>query len=353
MKEERERRLRVGLVGCGAFANAALIPAMKYAPIDLLAVCDRDQDRARATARTAGAESVYTDIETMLTGETLDAVILAVGPHIYPDLTAKALRAGVHVMVEKPPAVSIEEARSMQQAAATAGRQLGVGFMKRFATGYRMAKELVTTAEFGGITHVSARISTGVWTPAWAQSLTPLAFVLDHSIHFMDLVQFFCGPVRWVCAASSRSGENRFGFAVVMEFKSGATGVLELSNFETRGVPNERIQLMGGRGRSVTVENVSRVIYGREAAPMEHGRKFGVDTDRVVWEPNMTNISQENSSLVHMGYAGEMRNLANCLLEDRPLSPDIGDGIAALELAHAVLQSGGRRIDLHSSSGQF
>src|SRR5690606_34864930 len=238
-----------------------------------------------------------------------------------PDFAAKALRAGVHVLVEKPPAITVEEARSMQEAAIDAGRKLGVGFMKRFATGYRMAKELATAPEFGAITHISARISTGVWTPAWARELTPLVFVLDHSIHFMDLVQFFGGPVRWACAASSEAGADRFGFAIVMEFESGATGVLEVSNFETRGVPNERIQIMGEQGRSVTVENVSRVIYGREAAPMEPGRKFGIDTDRVLWEPNMTNISQENSSLVHMGYVGEMRNLAECLLNDRTLSP--------------------------------
>src|SRR3546814_18217633 len=93
--------------------------------------------------------------------------------------------------------------------------------MKRFATCYRRAKELAAAPEFGAITHISARISTGVWTPAWSGSLTPLSFVLDHSVHFTDLVQFFCGPVRWLCAAPSRAGDSRFGFAVVLGFERG------------------------------------------------------------------------------------------------------------------------------------
>src|SRR3546814_4759897 len=118
--------------------------------------------------------------------------------------------------------------------------------------------------------YIIARISTGVWTPAWSGPLTPLSFVLDHSVHFTDLVQFFCGPVRWLCAAPSRAGESRFGFAVVLGFESGASGCLEISNHESRGVPNERLQIMGSEGRSVTVENVSRVTYGRDEIGRAH-----------------------------------------------------------------------------------
>jgi len=345
MVETSGKRIRVGLIGAGGFANAALIPAMRFADIDLVAICDRDLDRAGAVARAAGNATAHGSAEAMFEAEQLDAVVMAVGPTVYPQLARQALHAGVDVFVEKPPAVTVAEAEGMRDVAWEAGRRLGVGFMKRFATGYRMAKELATAPEFGRLTHVSARISTGVWTPAWSSELTPLAFVLDHSVHFTDLVQFFGGPVEWVCASPSRSGD-RMGFAVAMGFANGASGVLEISNFESRGVPNERLQLMGDQGVSVTVENVSRVTYGRDAEPMGPGRAFGVDRDRVVWEPNMTNISSENSSLVHMGYVGEMRNLADSILGGRPLSPSIDDGILALKLAHAILDSNGRRVDI-------
>ena len=341
-----ERRLKVGLIGAGGFANAALVPSMRFAPIDLVAVCDTDAARADATAQLTRSGRAYTKTSEMYASEQLDAVVMAVGPTIYPTLAAEAIAADVHVFVEKPPAVEVSLAEGMKRAAADRGVQLGVGFMKRFATGYRMAKELAATPDFGRITHVSARISTGVWTPAWSKTLTPTAFVLDHSVHFTDLVQFFGGPVQWVCAAHSSSGADRFGFAVAMGFAGGASGVLEISNFESRGVPNERMQIMGDKGQSVSIENVTRVTLGRDAEPMVAGRHFDPEHDRVTWEPNMTNISAENSSLVHMGYVGEMRNLAQSLLAGEPLSPNIDNGIAALKLAHAIIESNGRRIDL-------
>lgn len=338
-------RLRIGLLGCGAFTRAALIPSMRLAAIDVVATCDLDRGAAESAAKEAGAPAAYTDLDSLLASRP-DLVVVAIGPTAYPALAERVLRAGIDVYVEKPPAVTVEEALRMREVAHETGRQLAVGFMKRFATGYRMAKELVGEPEFGTLTHLTARISTGVWTPVWSKELTSLAFVLDHSVHYLDLVQFFGGPVEWVCAAPTRAGDNRFGFAVLLRFASGATGLLEISNFESRGVPNERVQLMGSRGRSVTVENVSRVTYARDAAPMAPGRRFDPETDRVVWEPNMTNISAENSSLVHMGYVGEMRNLAEAFRTGVPVKPDIDDGIAALRLAHAVLESGGERVAL-------
>jgi myo-inositol 2-dehydrogenase / D-chiro-inositol 1-dehydrogenase len=343
---QHDMRLRAALVGCGGFAQAALIPAMRMAPIDLVAVCDRDLERAEACGRMLRTTAVYTSSDDLLAREQLDIVIMAIGPTVYPELAEKVMRAGVDVYVEKPPAVTVEKAHRMREVSQETGRNLAVGFMKRFATGYRMAKELVSEPSFGQITHVTARICSGVWTPVWSNELTPFAFVLDHSVHYLDLIQFYAGPVASVTAELSQAKADRFGYAVLLRFKSGATGLLEISNYESRGVPNERIQLMGSEGRSVTVENVSRVTYSRDATPMSQGRGFDPASDRVVWEPNMTNISPENSSLVHQGYVGEMRHLADMLLSNKPVKPDIADGIAAVQLAHSIVSSNGQRIEI-------
>ncbi|WP_084731401.1 Gfo/Idh/MocA family protein [Microvirga vignae] len=342
--------LRTALVGCGAFANAALVPAMRLAGIDVVAVCDPDTSRAQDTMRAAGARSCHAEMSRMLGMEDVDAVVMAVGPTIYPKLAVEALSSGVSVFVEKPPAVTVADALSMKKAAISANRQLAVGFMKRFATGYRMAKEISSSDEFGPVKMINARITSGVWTPAWSKTLTPFSFVMDHSVHFLDLMRFFGGPVEWVCATRTEAGPDRFGFAVMLGYESGATGLLEISNFESRGVPNERIQITGADGTSVTVENVSRVTYTRDAEPMVPGRAFSTERERLVWEPNMTNISAENSSLVHMGYVGEMRNLSRALLGNQPISPSIDDGIAAIALAYGVVESDGKRINVSNGN---
>ncbi|WP_164730417.1 Gfo/Idh/MocA family protein [Pelagibacterium montanilacus] len=343
-------RPRVALIGCGAFANAALVPAMRMAPLDVVAVCDLDEARAVSTQHATGAPHRFSTAEELVKFEDIDAAVVAIGPTVYPRLVPGLLEAGLDVFVEKPPALAAADARAMQQAAKAAGKQLAVGFMKRFATGYRMAREITERPEFGRVAHVSARISTGVWKPVWAKELDAFSFVMDHSVHFLDLIAFFGGPVRSVTALPLVRDGGRMGFAVLLGFDNGATGVLEISNLESRGVPNERVQIMGDRGQSVTVENVTRVTYSREAAPMAEGRPFDPDTERQVWEPNMTNISQENASVVHMGYAGEMRNFARALSSGEPISPDIADGVAALDLAHAVLTSDGASVTLQNGT---
>ena len=109
-----DRHLRVGFIGCGGHAFRNVLPTFQYAPIDLVAVCDLDRDRAANVGRLFGARQVYTDYQDMLQHETLDAVFVvtnydAEGRPRYPAIATTAMQAGVHVWIEKPPAASADE----------------------------------------------------------------------------------------------------------------------------------------------------------------------------------------------------------------------------------------------------
>jgi myo-inositol 2-dehydrogenase / D-chiro-inositol 1-dehydrogenase len=339
------RRVRLGVIGCGNFPVGALFPCFHLAPVELVAVCDLVRARAESASATFGAQSVYTDHHEMLARERLDAVMIEAGPIPTPALAIDALRAGVHVYVEKPPALAVEECERMAAVSRETNRFLAVGFMKRFGTAYRMAKRIVDSAEFGPLAHVTCKFTSGIYTPVWSKELTPLSFLLDHSIHHLDLVQHYAGPVQSVCAQRSSLGKDRFGFAAVIRFASGATGLLEVSNYESRGVANEHLHLMGA-GRSVVVENVSQLKYNRNAPAMDRERELDLEHDSIVWAPNMTAISPENWSLAHMGYLGEVRNFAQCVLAGVAPKPDMLDGVRAVRLVHAIHESDGRPLTL-------
>lgn len=339
--------IRVALIGCGNFMNAALLPSIRLAAIDVVAVCDLDRGKAEATGKAIGAGGIYTDYDEMLDREQLDVVMMAVGPTVYPALSKKAFEKGIHVYLQKPPALSVDEARKLKALAVQYERQLIVGFMKRFGTAYRMAKELISTEEFGPLTHISARLRSGPYVPVWAKGASAEAFVLDHSIHYLDLMRFYGGPIESVVALPSPQLGDRVGFAVSLRFKSGATGLLEISNYETRGVPNEHVEILGA-GRSVVVNNVSNLSYFRGARPMEPGRSLHLDEETIVWKPNMTVISQENASIAHIGFLGEMRNLADTLLAGKQVDPNIDEGIASLAFAQAILNSNGTLVSLEN-----
>jgi myo-inositol 2-dehydrogenase / D-chiro-inositol 1-dehydrogenase len=345
-----EKRVRLGVIGCGKFPIGAIFPCFHLAPMELVAVCDLDRDRAEHAARTFGPARVYTDHRAMLAAGSMDAVMIEVGPHINPTLAVDVMRAGLHVYIEKPPALTVQECRQLINVSRETNRFLAVGFMKRFGTAYRMAKGIVESREFGKLAHVSCKFTSGVYVPAWSKELTPFSFLLDHSIHHLDLIQHYAGRAEWVCAQPSSTGTERFGFAAVLRFASGATGLVEVSNCESRGVPNEYLRLTG-EGHSVVVENVSHLTYHRNAPAMDRGRALDFDHDSLTWAPNMTAISPENWSLAHMGYLGEVRNFAECVLAGRAPKPDMVDGIAAVRLVYAIHDSNGKPVEL-SGAGE-
>src|SRR5690348_2820167 len=98
-------KLRVALVGCGNFTQNALLPAIRLAPMQVVATYDLDAGRAEATAAAMGA-TAYTDYDRMIGAEELDVVMMAIGPNVYPELAERAFAAGMHVYLQKPPALS-------------------------------------------------------------------------------------------------------------------------------------------------------------------------------------------------------------------------------------------------------
>lgn len=305
-----------------------------------------DEAKCRAAATAFGAPRWYRDHRRMLEAEALDAAIVVIGPQAYPALATELMRRGLHVYVEKPPARTSAEAVEMLRVSQETRRLCAVGFMKRFATGYRMARAISQAPEFGRVTFVEAKLTYGNFVPTWVDRLTPNAFLLDHSIHHLDLIQHLAGPVERLSAEFVDRGDGRLAFAVSLRFQSGAVGTLHLSSLESRGHPTERLCLVGV-GQSVFVDNLLRVTHYRDAPLGGPERLLDLQRDAVRWEPNLTLPFMENSSLAHLGYIGEMRQFAHTILGSGERPPDIADGLAAIRLAEAIEGSQGQTIDVN------
>jgi predicted dehydrogenase len=141
-------RLRVGVVGCGVIAQVMHLPHLLELDdrFDLHAVCDISEPTARACSQRYGNPKVFTSWEEMLT-EPLDAVlVLTSGSHA--PVAIAAANAGMHVLVEKPMCLNLEEGQQMLDAAGAAGVQLMVGTMKRYDPAYeRLLEVLPQTGE--------------------------------------------------------------------------------------------------------------------------------------------------------------------------------------------------------------
>ena len=137
------RRLRVGVIGCGAIAQIMHLPHLRELDerFALVALCDAAPETLAAVGDFCGVAARFTDYRALLV-QDLDAVlVLTAGSHA--EATLAALRAGKYVFVEKPLAYTVREADAVVAAAAETGLTVMVGYMKRYDPAYRHARELV------------------------------------------------------------------------------------------------------------------------------------------------------------------------------------------------------------------
>lgn len=324
---EFAQRLRVGLAGCGGQAFRNILPAFRFAPIDLVAVCDVDRARAASFAAFTGAPSVYSDYAAMLASERLDAVFLATGYDersvpTYPSLAAKALAAGCHVWMEKPPASTSADIERLYQLKQDAGREVAVGFMKMFTPTAGRVKTIISQPEFGPITSLYLR-DPEMLPPREARSdPRRMVYLLDHLVHPVSLVHYLAGPVRRVYVEEGAGGAA----IIVMKFASGASGVLHMPWGQSKTSPMERLEVVG-KGANVTVERGTKLTYYRPGhlgnAPQDYGRNgdfTGLDAHAPLsWELDGYSGQPYNMHVFYQGYAGEIIYFCDRILTGQPI----------------------------------
>ncbi len=336
-----EQRLRVAFIGVGSHAYRNLLPCATFLPIHLCAVCDLDEAKVKATAAQYGAKA-FTDTEQMYRTEALDAVFIAVGPKHHPRLAKEAFSAGVHVWLEKPPAMRAAEVEDLMRA--REDRVCVVGLKKIFAPSTEKALELSRLKDFGELQtilavhpmavpeHGEKILTEGVETP-W----------LGNGVHGLSVPLLVGGPVEAVTVHRTKDGHG----ACILEFKSGVIGNYHLASAHF-GQPLERCILFGSRMR-VEIEN-SRRILAQRGIPFQYSQSTsyfgeGLNNGAVVWEPQNLLATLENKALFTQGMVQEMRYFCDCVLEERVAEKgSLEFALEIMRVYEAALLSDGRRV---------
>jgi len=339
---EARERVRIGVVGVGSHCYRNILPTLTYLPVELVAVADVDEERARAVARQYGARA-YAAAGAMYAAERLDAVLLCVSARLHPQLAIEAFGAGLHVWMEKPAAMRASEVSGML--AARGDRACVVSYKKAFMPATRKAVELLALDGNDPL-----RTLLGVYPLALPEDGPQVlaegrkSAWLSNGCHPLALLLELGGPVEAVTTHRSRHD----GGACILHYVSGAIGNLHLA----KGVPNtqpcERYLLAAGN-RSIEIENSRRLVYQRGIDfSYTHGTSFaqgGCDTGAVVWEAQDGLNSPETMSVVTQGIHGALDHFVSAILAGTP--PRIGTLEFALMLTRvweAVLLSQGRTV---------
>ncbi len=342
------RRARVAVVGCGNFSSRSILPNFAFIPsADLVAVCDIAVERAMNAARKFGAKRHYVNMDEMLDSEELDGVFIIGPAPMHYELAPKALSKGIPVYVEKPSAVTAQQAKELAELADAHGTFGQIGFMKRFADVYMMAKEIVSRDEFGQLHIIRCKFSQGPYPSIWGIEPPCKAMLIGQLCHIFDLVRYFGGEVKWVHALYREVTETQFAFLVNLEFASGALGQLYLSSLDCRqGFRDicEVLELIGYETHLIC-EDMLRLYWQRrddftDAAP--HAGRYLYS-----FSPTWTGIGDSRRAF---GYLKEVEHFVKRCLGEAHGGPDLWDGYWSLRIAEAVYESAmtGRVVELMS-----
>ncbi|HET6578613.1 MAG TPA: Gfo/Idh/MocA family oxidoreductase [Gemmatimonadales bacterium] len=210
-------RLRVGIIGGGAIAQVAHLPVLKkLKTVEVQAICDTDLPKARALADRFGVKDALDDIEDLLRGEMLDAVVICSPNHLHEAHVLAALSANLHVLVEKPLTVTAASAQRILRAAEKRDRVVMVGMNHRYRPDVQIVRSFVQSGELGRIE--SVRGSWHIFRPSrnqlgWRQrrDLAGGGAMLDLGLSVLDLGLWLGGmptPVR-VSACLDSAGRER------------------------------------------------------------------------------------------------------------------------------------------------
>ncbi|MFN3422824.1 MAG: Gfo/Idh/MocA family protein, partial [Armatimonadota bacterium] len=144
-------KIRVGLIGVGSIAQAAHIPSLKSLGVTIVAVADAVEERAKQIAEQHGIPNAYGDYRQLLKRDDVDAVVISTPTSTHYPIVTAALKAGKHVLCEKPPAMNEREAEKMAELADQQKLVLMYALQNRYRNDTRALKKLVEQGELGEI----------------------------------------------------------------------------------------------------------------------------------------------------------------------------------------------------------
>ncbi len=159
--------IRIGVIGCGDIAATRHIPTIAtYPGTYLAALCDSDIRRAEQLAATYQVPQVTTDYKQLLQNDELDAIVVATPPWVTPHITMDCLRAGKHVLCEKPMAVDVETAMKVRETELESGKKVQVGFTYRHGPLLETLRRWICEGRLGSPLVYRMGIFDEVWDPS-------------------------------------------------------------------------------------------------------------------------------------------------------------------------------------------
>lgn len=205
-------KLKIAVVGAGSISEAHLNAYKQNNEVEIYAICDLNEERAKQKAQKYGASKVFTDYNEMLALPEIDAISVCTWNNSHAAISIAALNAGKNVLCEKPLCTTVEEAFEVEAAVRRSGKILQVGFVRRYASNTEVLKQFIDNGDLGEIYYAKASCLRRLGNPGgWFSDKErsgggPL---IDLGVHVIDICWYLMGKPK--VKSISGSTYNKLG----------------------------------------------------------------------------------------------------------------------------------------------
>lgn len=361
--------VRMAIIGAGGVSGYHHVPAIRLDPrVELTAICDTDAELLAERNRDWQVRLVDTDAEAICAHNEVDAVIIATPNFTHRDIALSAIRAGKHVMCEKPLGLNAAEVEQMYATARDAGVVHMTAFTYRFAPAMRYLKHLLAAGSLGQPRHFRSQRFLDHAETSWGwrqyKRLAGAGDLFDMTIHRIDFAQHLLGPIARVTGALARFAERATTAGgqscepsdvddwsgLIGEFASGATGMWEgttlAHGYALGGFGRDWAEVNGSEGTAVyQLHDPNRILLGHTG-----GDLAPVDVPQEYLKPADSPRDPTHGEPATAFRYDLMWEFVSAIVERRSAVPDFHDGLSAQIVADAVIESYQRRVWVEVSS---
>jgi UDP-N-acetylglucosamine 3-dehydrogenase len=304
------KKLGVAVIGTGAWGKNHARVYKELPSTELIAVCDVNAERAKTMANQYGVKA-YSNSTQMLKDKNIEAVNVCTWSTHLAKEALKALNAGKHVLVEKPMAINTQQAEKLVKTAEENGLHLTVGFLMRFIPGLQHIRQSVETKKIGELVCATAkRVSQ------WPERIGDVGVVKDTAIHDIDVMRFISNedPISVYAKMGSMKHRKFEDYAhIMLTYKDGKSAFIEsnwLTPYKTRTLTvtgSDAIMRLDYITQDLWIEQQTETVQPRY--PFQEPLKL------------------------------ELQHFADCIMEKKKSLITGEDGVRALEIAQAAMQS--------------
>lgn len=337
--------VRIGIVGVGniGIAHAHCIVSGKVNSATLSALCDISDSKKEELKKAFPDIPFFNDYKKLLKSGLVDAVIVSTPHMLHADIAEDALKAGLHVLVEKPVDISVTKANRINQVAASSDKVFAIMFNQRTNYLFIKAREIVKSGQLGRLKRSvwintnwyrsQAYYDSGDWRATWSGEGGGV--LLNQAPHNLDLWQWICGmpcEVSSTCnIAKYHNIEVEDDVTIFAKYEDGASGVFITSTGEYPGT--NRLEITGELGKLV-LEN--KTLKWWRLKQSERDICFSSSSNSPTIETEYIEIMQDEPEPAHCGI---LQNFANAILHGEKLIAPGTDGINELMISNAAYLS--------------